>query len=123
MASLAGRARVRCQLPFIASDASEPEPDVAVVPVADYRQAHPDRAFLIVEVANSSHKVDHLKADLYAAAAVPEYWIVDVPGRSIEVRTDPVNGTYATMRTYRKGDTVALATFPDVTVAVDAVVG
>ena len=117
------RALVQSQLPFAATDGSEPEPDVAVIPVGDYRNAHPDRAFLIVEVANSSHKTDHLKADLYAACGVPEYWIVDVPGRAIEVLTEPMNGTYATLRTYRPGGVITLVTFPDVTVTVDAVLG
>lgn len=117
------RAVVQSQLPFAATDGSEPEPDVAVVPFGDYSQAHPDRAFLIVEVANSSHKTDRLKADVYATAQVPEYWIVDVPGRAIEVRTEPMNGTYSTLRTYRPGQTIALAIFPDVTVTVDSVLG
>ncbi len=33
---LGDRAHVRCQFPFAASEDSEPEPDIAVVPRADY---------------------------------------------------------------------------------------
>jgi Uma2 family endonuclease len=44
---------VRVRLPFAASDDSLPEPDIAVVPRVDYDDAHPDRAYLVVEVASS----------------------------------------------------------------------
>ena len=39
---LTDRADVRVQLPFVAPDDSEPEPDIAVVP-----SGHPDQAFLL----------------------------------------------------------------------------
>ena len=43
--ALGSRARIRVQLPFVASDDSEPEPDVAVVPFDDdSRLSHPSRA-------------------------------------------------------------------------------
>ena len=49
--ALVGRARIRIQNPILAANESEPEPDVAVVPIADYSKEHPSKAFLIVEVA------------------------------------------------------------------------
>jgi Uma2 family endonuclease len=49
--ALQGRAMVRVQLPLALSEDSEPEPDIAVVPSANYREAHPSRAHLVVEVA------------------------------------------------------------------------
>src|SRR5262245_36998247 len=48
--ALLGRAQVRIQLPLAASDDSEPEPDVSVVPVGDYLDDHPQGAHLVVEV-------------------------------------------------------------------------
>ena len=44
---------VRAQMPLALDDDSEPEPDVAVVAgdVRDYRDTHPARALLVVEVA------------------------------------------------------------------------
>ena len=51
---LVGRAAVRIQLPFVAGDDSEPEPDVALVDPKPRLDSHPDRAFLIIEVANDS---------------------------------------------------------------------
>lgn len=51
---LAGRARVSCQSPFAATEDSEPEPDLVVMPAGSYWTAHPDRAYLVIEVARTS---------------------------------------------------------------------
>lgn len=71
---------------------SEPEPDVSVVPGAPrhYRSTHPAHPVLVVEVASSRLRFDRTrKAAVYARAGVPEYWIVDVVGRALEVRREP----------------------------------
>jgi Uma2 family endonuclease len=113
------RAIVRIQGSFAASDDSEPQPDVAVVPPADYYEAHPDRAWLIVEVADSSRKTDKgTKARLYAESDVPEYWVVDLVANLIEVHTDIVAGEYTRITPYRKGERITLVQFADVTVDV-----
>ncbi|MBX3226084.1 MAG: Uma2 family endonuclease [Labilithrix sp.] len=113
------RALVRIQQPFLAHDESEPEPDVAVVPDGLYADAHPDRAFLIIEVAESSLDYEReAKAPLYAASGVDEYWIVDVAARSIEVYSHPVNGRYRSLRTVDEDGSVTIAAFPDVTIEV-----
>ena len=80
--------QIDSQLPIALDDASEPEPDVAVVPrdPAVYRDAHPSRALLIVEVAETSYRIDReYKASLYARAGVPEYWIIDLAHERLEV--------------------------------------
>lgn len=84
---------VRVQMPIALDDESEPEPDVAVVPGGrrDYELAHPERPTLLVEVSESSLGDDRgAKAALYARAGVAEYWIVNVVGRSLEVRREPL---------------------------------
>ncbi len=84
--------QIDSQLPIALDPDSEPEPDVAVVPCdADaYRDAHPSRAVLIVEVAEASYRVDHeYKASLYARAGVVDYWIVDLVRDALEVHRDP----------------------------------
>jgi Uma2 family endonuclease len=84
--------QIDSQLPIALDDASEPEPDVAVVPrdPAAYRDAHPSRALLIVEVAEASYRIDReYKASLYARAGVPEYWIVDLAREALEVHREP----------------------------------
>lgn len=83
-------AHVETQVPLNALDDSDPEPDVVVFPgdVRDYDD-HPTTALLVVEVADSSLRLDRRKAGLYAAAGVPEYWIADVNQKQIEVYRDP----------------------------------
>src|SRR5262249_28089345 len=69
---------VRAQLPVALDDMSEPEPDAAVVPgdPRDYRDAHPARPVLIVEVALSRLAFDlRRKASLYARAGIADYWV------------------------------------------------
>jgi len=88
LAALVGeRAIVRSQLPFVASTTSVPEPDVAVVPFRfdGYQRAHPERALLVVEVADSSAAQDRLtKSSIYARAQVPDYWIVNLRDQCVE---------------------------------------
>jgi len=73
---------------------SEPEPDVMVVhgQPRDYLEHHPlagDLA-LVVEVSDSSlHHDRGFKKAIYAAAAIPVYWIVNLIDRQVEVYTDP----------------------------------
>lgn len=116
------RAGVRVQLPLAASDGSEPEPDVAIVPPGDYDDAHPSEAYLIVEVAETSLNKDRtVKARLYAECGVPEYWVVNLIDGIIEVHTDIVRGAYARLISYRKSESIQLQRFPDVSIAVSDV--
>ncbi len=83
---------VRDQQPFDASDDSEPEPDLALVPGSpgDYRLAHPSQVALIVEVADSSLHYDrNRKASRYAASGVADYWVVNLFARRVEVYRSP----------------------------------
>jgi len=82
---------VRVQLPIALDDESEPEPDLAVVlgGPRDYAD-HPSRPALVVEVADSSLALDREhKGSLYARARLPEYWIVNLVDRVLEVYREP----------------------------------
>lgn len=119
---LRDRADIRIQCAFAASDGSEPEPDVAVVDVADYDAGHPSEAWLIVEVAESSLAKDRgTKAAIYAESDVPEYWVVNLVERVIEVSTRPEGGRYTMLRTFRRGETFHCDAL-DADIAVDAIV-
>jgi Uma2 family endonuclease len=119
---LLGRATVRVQGPFAALDLSEPEPDLAIVPREYYDTAHPDKAYLIIEVAESSLSIDRgVKLRLYARCGVPEYWIVNVPEKKIEVYTEPGTETYGKVERYERGQSVRLTHFPDIEVRVSDV--
>jgi Uma2 family endonuclease len=116
---LRGRARVRIQQPYLAYDDSEPEPDVAVVPPGRYANRHPDRAFLIIEVAERSLDYDReTKAPLYAASGVGEYWVVDVTGRAVEVYREAIEGRYTAELRVVRGETLSPKEFSDVEIAV-----
>jgi Uma2 family endonuclease len=122
-AALRGRALIRVQMPFVAGRFSVPEPDVAVVPgrASDYESAHPTTALLIVEVAESSLPQDRLtKTRIYAGAAVPEYWVVNLRDGCVEVfqAPDPQRRTYARNDTVRAGGQLSPLAFPDVSIAV-----
>jgi len=83
---------VRLQAPVSLDDESEPEPDLAVVPgrPGDYRESHPTRPALAVEVADSSLDFDRArKGSLYARAAIPDYWIVNLAEGVVEIYRDP----------------------------------
>ena len=87
-----GRAQVwlQVQLPLEIPPGSVPEPDLALIVQEPSPDRHPRTALLVVEVAVSSHELDRgVKARLYGRAGVPAYWLVDVPGRTVEIRTDP----------------------------------
>jgi Uma2 family endonuclease len=88
---LAGsRLRLRVQMPLEASWGALPEPDLLLIESEPPPGRHPRTGLLVVEVAVTSHEADRgVKAKQYATAGVPIYWLVDVPGRAVEVRSDP----------------------------------
>jgi Uma2 family endonuclease len=85
---------INVQQPFSvpnATFASEPQPDVAVIP-GSRRTAtvHPTHAALLVEVADATLFYDTTtKAQLYAEAGVSEYWVLDLNARELHVFRDP----------------------------------
>ncbi len=89
---------VRTEGPIGLDDESEPEPDVAVVPGApdDYARVHPSRPVLTVEVAESSLALDRQrKGSLYARAGLPDYWVLNLVDRVLEVYREPVSDSAA----------------------------
>jgi Uma2 family endonuclease len=102
----------RHHAPLALGEHSEPEPDVAVVAglPLDYVAAHPSTAALVVEVADSSLRLDRrFKANIYARAGLPEYWIVNLAARTLEVYRDPQPAPEAANdSTYRSADVLSL---------------
>ncbi|MEQ1861747.1 MAG: Uma2 family endonuclease [Chthoniobacteraceae bacterium] len=76
---------------------SEPEPDVCVVrgTKADFARKHPATAELVVEIAVTTLEIDRVKALIYAAAGVKEYWIVCPEEKRVEVFRQPGAQGYA----------------------------
>lgn len=123
--ALSGRALVRTRSSFATGDASETEPDIAVVrPARKLTDPHPSEAFLVVEVAQSSLAKDRgPKSRLYAHARIGEYWIVDLQSMEIEVRTQPGETDYEKRVTARMADVLHPTAFPDVAIRVAEVLG
>ena len=82
---------IRPQLPLDLGKTTDPEPDIAVV--AGTPRSHPEiptSALLVVEVADSSLTYDlGDKANLYAAAGIADYWVLDVANQRLHVLRDP----------------------------------
>jgi Uma2 family endonuclease len=116
------------QDPIQLDENSEPQPDISVLRWrADrYANAHPVPAdvLLVVEVADSTVRSDRKhKIPLYARAGIPEAWLVNIPGRRVELHAEPVNGVYQIVRVFQRGETVQAYTLPQLSLAVDEILG
>jgi Uma2 family endonuclease len=119
---------VRNQMAFDVGTDNDPGPDLAVVPgtARDYATRQAAFAVLVVEVSDSTLFMDTTtKAELYATAKVPEYWVVDIQHRQLHVFTDPVAlpaglgaTAYREHVVHGENDTVAPLAAPTATVRV-----
>ena len=126
VAAVGDRGWVRVQNPVVLDNGSEPQPDIVVARPAPggYRDAHPrpDDVLLLIEVADSSLDFDSgAKRDLYARAAIREFWIVDLPANRVLVHRAPAGGAYASVRPVGLAGTVQVEALPDITIPVAAV--
>ena len=124
---LEGRAIVSVQDPTRLDDASEPEPDIMLLRWRDdfYEGGHPGPAdvLLLIEVSDTTVDYDRgAKLSAYAAAGIPEVWIVNRPDRRIESYSDPTGDAYATVRYYEPGESISPQAFPDVILQVDQII-
>ena len=112
-----GRYRVRVAKPItITATGSEPEPDIALVRRQAYRQGHPTPAdvFLIIEFAQSSLTKDtEEKRQVYAAAGIPDYWVVNLQDAELLVYRQPEAEDYQSLERLQNGQISPLA-FPDI---------
>ncbi len=103
----ASEAWLMVQLPLEVKPRSEPEPDLTLIEGEPSPGRCPRAALLTVEVAVTSHKKDRgPKGEMYARTGVPTYWLVDVPARLVEVRTDPGPKGYGRCEIYGIGTSV-----------------
>jgi Uma2 family endonuclease len=120
--ALRGRASVYQEAPMVAEGIdSEPEPDVLVCSDPDewaYRSRR-TKALLVIEVGDSSLDYDlGEKAGLYAEAGVPEYWVVNLVGRILEVFREPELGSYRIRFSLEESSRVTPAAWPELAFAV-----
>lgn len=112
MIRLYGDEYVQSQAPVAPDEHNAPEPDVAVLnaPLSNYLEEDPGPAdiLLLVEVSNTTLQFDRsVKAAIYARTGVPEYWVLDVNGRTLDVHRDPTPTGYANVQRFTDADTIS----------------
>ncbi len=119
---------VRVQNPVVLGKHAEPEPDIAVLRPRPrgYRTRHPgpDDIMLVIEVADTSLEYDRsVKIPLYAAAGIPEVWLVNLPAERIEVYRNPAAGAYVALTSVSRGETLTPLFLPTARLSVSDVLG
>lgn len=114
---------VRLQDPVQLDPLSEPEPDIAIVQPRDdfYIAAHPtpDEVYWLIEIADTTLKRDlGLKAGLYAAAGIKDYWVLNLATQQLHVFRDPQPDGYQRQTIMQNQQTVAPLRFPDCVISV-----
>lgn len=97
--------RYRSENPVPILPSSEPEPDFVVARKKEGKQKHPtpEEIYLIIEVAHSTLNYDRkVKGPIYANAGIPEYWIINLKARKIEVHLSPAteDGVFDSVMSY-----------------------
>jgi Uma2 family endonuclease len=103
----------------------EPQPDLALLrPRGDFyasRHAGPPDILLIVEIADSSLDYDRdVKARVYAAAGIPEYWLADLRANVVWRYRSPDRDQYRDVEPFRRGQSIAVERLPACIIPVDA---
>lgn len=119
---------VRVQGPIIATDNTEPQPDIAVLRWREdfYRDSHPtgQDVLLVIEVSDSSVTFDRVrKVPKYAAANIPETWLIDLESEHVEVHSIPKESAYGLVKIYLRGEVAVSETLPDLTLPVNDILG
>lgn len=112
---------VSIQNPTQLNDYTEPQPDVTVLrwrsDFYEKMKAQPEDVLLLIEVADSSLDYDrHEKLPRYAAAGIPEVWIVDVDENRhvIEQYAAPWDGEYTINNSLAIGDIIVSESIPEI---------
>ncbi|HUY91337.1 MAG TPA: Uma2 family endonuclease [Pirellulales bacterium] len=100
---------------------SMPEPNMTWIAKQDgpIRRPVASDVFLLIEVALGSLSFDRgEKADLYAAAGIKDYWIVNLVDQCVEVRREPRDGRYQSVESFAAGAEVRPLAFPELALPV-----
>ncbi len=119
LALIGEQADVQSQDPITLSNNSEPEPDVVIAKLRadNYENSHPLPAdiILIIEVSDTTLKFDReVKAPLYAAAGINEYWIINLIDNCLEVYRQPDDGIYTNVQILMPPRSIDIPSFPEI---------
>ena len=118
------RFTVSVQNPVHLDDYSEPQPDIAIVRLRTDSEltSHPGPAdvLVVMEVSDSTLDFDReVKSKRYAAAGIPEMWVMNLPGDCIDRLDQPGPAGYARHTVFRRGEQISPAALPDLELAVE----
>jgi Uma2 family endonuclease len=107
---------------------TRPQPDIVLLKWRDdfYAGKHPTErdVLLMIEVAASSLSYDRkIKGPRYAAAGIPEYWIVNLPKSIVEVYSGLNQDRYESVRTAGRGESLPLPNGLEGSISVDDIFG
>ena len=119
---------VRAQNPVELDDYSEPQPDITLLKRRDdfYSSGHPrpEDVLLVIEVSDTTLEYDsQIKVPLYARAAVPEVWIVNINEGRVEMFADPSGGAYRTTVVFSRGEEVQSRSLAALRLSVSEILG
>ncbi len=120
-------AEVSVQNPIQLGSQTELYPDIALLQVRQhgYRLSHPGPKdiLLLVEAGDSSFETDRTtKIPRYAQAAIPEVWLIDLPGAEVHVYTEPSFSSYKNVCVFRADDALQATLLPACRLTVDEIV-
>jgi Uma2 family endonuclease len=116
------RAKVREAHPITLPNDSEPEPDIAVVKLAQNRyldhHPYPKDIYWLIEYADSTLTKDlNIKQRIYAQAGILEYWIVNLQASELIIFRGANSAGYETETRLATGN-IAPLSFPDLEIEV-----
>lgn len=106
----------------------QPQPDLMLLRARHdfYRSSHPRPAdvLLLIEVADTSRDFDSTgKAEMYARAAIPEYWLVDLTRSEVLIHRAPTGIGYTRVEPRHQGDSWSPHLLPNLTVTWEDIFG
>ncbi|MBX9924833.1 MAG: Uma2 family endonuclease [Hyphomicrobiaceae bacterium] len=108
------------EAPLWLDDRSVPEPDIILFPSAmKVTEVTGRTVLLVVEVADSSLSYDlEVKAPVYAAAGVREYWVIDTKTLDTTVHRDPSDQGYQSIVVVGPAVAITPLAAPEIAVAI-----
>ena len=119
--AIAERVHLRIQNPVFLEDKTEVQPDIALVRLTSYADAHPrpEDVLLLIEVSDTTIEPDRRrKVPLYARLGIPEVWLADVNDQAVYIHTEPRGGVYTNVRHVGMDGALTPTAFPDVVILV-----
>ncbi len=123
--ALPAHVKLTMEVPLQLAAETNPEPDIILYPAA-FVAPDVDGAtvLLVVEIADSSISYDlQVKAPVYAAFGVREYWVIDARSLVTTIHREPRDGTYSIIREVPGIDTIAPAAVPSLVIRLADLLG